>query len=116
MKELSLSIPMEPPSGNSYVRHTRDGRHYLTSKSKDWYKAVAIIAAGNQVSGKAHEITYTVYQGFGSKGDVDNYAKTILDGLTKAGVLKSDASVVSLHCHKLRDRERPRTEIYIKEV
>jgi hypothetical protein len=34
----------------------------------------------------------------------------------KSGALKSDASVVSLHAHKVRDRENPRTEIYIRSI
>lgn len=115
MKELFLTIPIEPPSGNHYVKHTRSGQHYKTKVAEAWYFAVSVIAGGQCVEGDAHEVTYTVFQGGNKKGDVDNYAKTILDGLTKAGVLKSDASVVSLHCHKLRDRLNPRTEIHIKE-
>lgn len=116
MTELSLTIPIEPPTVNHYVKHTRTGRHYTTPKADAWKSAVAIIAKGQMVTGKAHEITYTVYQGYKSKGDVDNYAKCILDSLVKAGVLKSDASVVSLHAHKVRDRVNPRTEIHIKEI
>ena len=116
MNELSLSIPFEPPSVNSYVRHTKLGRHYLTSGAKTFQEAVAVIARGEKVSGKAYEVTYVVYQGAKRKGDVDNYAKCILDSLVKAGVIESDALVVSLHCHKLRDRNRPRTEIKVQAI
>jgi len=107
---------MEPPSGNHYVKHTRTGRHYMTAEAVSWLQVVSMYVYGREVIGKAHEVTYTVYQGAKKKGDVDNYAKCILDSLVKAGALKSDASVVSLHAHKLRDRENPRTEIHIRSI
>jgi Holliday junction resolvase RusA-like endonuclease len=113
---MKFVIPMEAPTGNMYVRHTRAGRHYITKEASAWFAAVFMIARGSTVEGKAHEVSYTVFQGAKKKGDVDNYAKTILDALVKAGVLKSDASVVSLHCHKLRDRNNPRTEITVEAV
>jgi Holliday junction resolvase RusA-like endonuclease len=130
MNELNLTIPLEPPSGNHYktfrVVSGPKGAFvswYLTSKAKMWNSAVEGIVAIRDFSEVAgvrlcdkHAITYTVYQGRGSRGDVDNYAKCILDALVKAGVLKSDASVVDLHAHKRRDRLNPRTEIHIREV
>lgn len=116
VSKLSLTIPFEAPTVNHYVKHTRSGRHYLTPKAIAWKDAVAIIARGQSVTGKTHEITYTVFQGAGSKGDVDNYAKCILDALVKAGVLKSDASIVAMHAYKKRDRENPRTEIHLEAL
>ena len=113
---MKLIIPMEPPSGNHYKSFRVIGKHaswYLTPAAKAWHQAVAVFGRGQVVAGSAHHVTYTVYQGAGSRGDVDNYAKVILDGLVRAGVLKSDASVVSLHCYKRRDRENPRTEIEV---
>ena len=115
---MKLTIPMEPPSGNHYKSFRVIGKHaswYLTPAAKAWHNTVAVIAQGQVVEGASHEIDYTVFQGAGSRGDVDNYAKVILDGLVRAGVLKSDASVVALHCYKRRDRENPRTEITIVE-
>lgn len=124
MTELSLTIPIEPPSGNHYKAYRVIGKHaswYLTQEAKDWHGRVMWAAIGKcrmnmEVGGKAHEVTYTVYQGSGSRGDVDNYAKVILDGLVKAGVLKSDASVVAMHAYKFRDRENPRTEIKVRAI
>lgn len=110
---MKLIIPLEPPSGNHYVRHTRAGGHYKTPRAIAWYEAVALMAGGESVAGRSHSVTYRVYQGFNSKGDVDNYAKCILDGLVKAHVIESDASVVEIHGYKFRDRENPRTEIEI---
>lgn len=132
MKELTLTVPIEPPSGNHYKSFRVIGRHaswYLTKEAKAWHVEVYMAAAAasncytkdgsckcRMVTGTAHEITYTVYQGAGSRGDVDNYAKVILDGLVKAGALKSDASVVAMHAYKKRDRGNPRTEITVRAI
>ncbi len=127
MKELNLVIQAEPPNVNNYVKHTRSGRHYKTKAAHSWLEEVGIAVCAWKLScdpyneevlvpGKAHEVTYVVYQGFKSKGDVDNYAKCILDALVDCGVLKSDASIVSLHAHKLRDRNKPRTEIKVRAL
>jgi len=126
MTELTLTIPIEPPSGNHYKSFRVIGKHaswYLTKEAKAWHAAVLSEATWDYpaekfvpLTGKAHEVTYTVYQGSGSRGDVDNYAKVILDGLVKAGVLKSDASVVAMHAYKFRDRLNPRTEITVRVI
>ncbi len=119
MNELTLVIPIEPPSGNHYKTYRQVCGHvswYLTKEAMAWLQAVQLYARGSVVAGKKHVVEYTVHQGAKSKGDVDNYAKCILDGLVKAGVLKSDASVVSLHAHKLRNRENPRTEITVRAI
>lgn len=119
MTELALTIPIEPPSGNHYKSYRVIGNFvswYLTKDAKAWHAAVATIASGREVTGKAHEIAYTVYQGSGSRGDVDNYAKVILDALVRAQVLKTDASVIDMHASKRRDRDNPRTEILIRAV
>lgn len=123
MNELSLTIPLEPPSGNHYKSYRvipgKKGAFvswYLTTKAKEWNALVEVLARGQKVEGKVHEIHYTVYQGHGSRGDVDNYAKTIFDSLVRAGVIKTDASFVYYSGRKMRDRENPRTEIVIRAV
>ena len=127
--EVRLVIPLEPPSGNHYkkVRHI-EGHGlgwYHTKEAKAWFEAVKAIFPASAMlitenhfihCGLQHEVEYTVYQGHGSRGDVDNYAKVILDGLVRAGVLRSDATVVDLICHKRRDRENPRTEIIVRSL
>lgn len=52
-------------------------------------------------------------------GDVDNYAKSVLDIVTKTGgVWNDDAQVVVLSSSKrfTRDGEEPHTYVYIREV
>jgi Holliday junction resolvase RusA-like endonuclease len=116
MIELRLTIPLEPPTVNHYVKHTRMGRHYITKQAQDWLKTVSLFANGMHVEGKEHFISYTVYQGHGSRGDVDNYAKCVIDSLVKAGVLKTDSSVIEMNAKKQRDRDNPRTEILVRAV
>ena len=47
-------------------------------------------------------------------GDLDNYAKSILDAITKNGTYwHDDAQVVSLQMHKIYTKGEPRTEVSI---
>lgn len=114
MTELILIIPIEPPTVNHYVKHTRSGRHYVTREALAFKQAVAIVAAGRSVEAKHYEVTYWVYQGKKSKGDVANYEKCIGDGLVDAGVIHSDSAIIDYHQHKRRDWANPRTEITVR--
>lgn len=129
--ELRIEVKAEPPSGNDYKRFhvidqwvKRDGvptrvpipQWYHTAEAKAWWRVIAAAAGGRAVFGKNIEVGYIVYQGFKSRGDVDNYAKTILDALVHAKVLKSDAAVTDLHGHKRRDRDNPRTVIVVRSA
>jgi crossover junction endodeoxyribonuclease RusA len=116
MTEISLTIPLEPPTVNHYVKHARNGRHYKTKEALSWLSTVTTLAMGQRVDGKSHEVSYVVFQGHGSRGDVDNYAKCILDSLVGAGVLRSDATVIDMRASKRRDRENPRTEIHVRRL
>lgn len=114
--KFQLTVPLVPPSANTYVRHTRTGRHYKPHSTIAWYEAVQVLSRGQKVTGSCHSVTYKVYLGHGKKGDVDNFAKCILDSLVKAAVLKSDASVIEIHGYKFRDKNSPRTEIEVLEL
>ena len=116
MREITFTVPLEPPTVNSYVRHTRKGRHYVTPEAKAFLSAVQVFAKGQSISAKEYRVSFIVYQGKGSKGDVDNYAKCVLDGLVKAGVIHSDAAITLLTIAKARDWDSPRTEITVAEV
>lgn len=119
---IRIEVPLTPPSANHYkiptARIHRDGRRIfqLTPEAKAWYAAIAVLARGKVAKGDRHRVEFAVYRGKGERGDLDNYAKCILDGLVKAHVLKSDDSVVEMHTYKERDPDNPRTEILITEV
>ena len=110
-----MVVPLVPPTGNSYVRHTRDGRHYVTKEAKAFQDAVAILSGGaERFTGRDDlEVWVKVFRGKGDRGDADNYLKVTLDSVVKAGLIVSDDDIVDVHVSKRRDRDNPRTEIRI---
>ena len=113
---VKIVIPMEPPSANHYMKYRVMGNivsHYPSAEAKAWWHAVRIYADGQVCDAEHYEVAYVVYQGKGSKGDVDNASKCCLDGLAKAGVIRNDHYVTAVHGYKFRDRENPRTEIFV---
>jgi len=108
-----LQVPGTPPSVNSYVRHAR-GVHYRTTGAKDWDEDVAICAKGQRVRAKGYHVTAVIYLGAGQKGDVDNFAKALLDSLVRSGVIDTDAKVMELWLRKGRDAKFPRTMIEVE--
>lgn len=114
---IQLSIPMVPPSVNHYVKHTRQGRHYV-SKEAGVFKQLVYLAArecGRFFASGTYKVTVGIFLGKGQKGDIDNFAKVVLDSLTEAGVIHSDAAVMELWMRKHRDVVNPRTEILVTE-
>lgn len=119
---LKITIYQTPPSVNHYTKYRafqpREGKPIVTAypgkEAKAWWKAVAFEAGDKVVDAPMYEIAYVVYQGPNERGDVDNYAKCVLDGLVKAGVISSDHLVTAVHGYKKRDRDKPRTEIFIR--
>lgn len=119
---VNFTIQLTPPSANHYKVPTRreldDGRRIFTytPETKAWFDAVAYAVRGKTIAGDRLCVEFCVYRGKGERGDLDNYAKCILDGLVKAKVFRNDDSVVEMHSYKERDRDNPRTEIQITEV
>lgn len=109
--EVFFVVPYTPPSVNMYVRHTRTGRHYRTKEADTFMEAVWVFSARRKVRAKEYELEVTVYFGKGQKGDLDNLAKVICDGLVEAGVIHSDAAIKRLVMNLKRDAFNPRTEI-----
>lgn len=113
---MKLTIPMLPPSANHYKKYRVVGRNvhwYLTAQAIAWREAVCMYAKGKQLPKTCYSVRITVFRGKGDRGDVDNYAKVVLDSLQKCGVLGNDDWVQELIIVKQRDIENPRTEIVI---
>jgi crossover junction endodeoxyribonuclease RusA len=110
---VHITVPLVPPSVNSYVRHTLKGKHYVTAEAKAFKEAVVLLSRGKSVSAEAYSVTTHIFYGKGQRGDLDNRAKLILDGLVDAGVIHSDAAIRELHMGKHRDEHNPRTEITV---
>jgi Holliday junction resolvase RusA-like endonuclease len=119
---LKIVVGITPPSVNHYMKYRVapiNGHQqvvtYPSKEAKAWWRSIEAAAAGRSIECVEYEVAYVVYQGSGERGDVDNYAKCVLDGLVKAQVFDSDHKVVAVHGYKVRDRENPRTEIFIRE-
>lgn len=113
---MKFTVPLVPPSVNSYVRHTRKGRHYVSKEAKAFKEAVAIFGRGQTIRAESYEVRLSIYLGRNGRGDADNFGKVCLDGLVEGGIIRSDADVDRLTIEKFRDRENPRTEIEVKSL
>ena len=110
---VEINVPLLPPSVNSYVRHTRNGRHYVTGEAKAFKTAVGLFAKGQRIRLAAYYIEIWLNLGKGTRIDLDNAPKLILDALVDAGVIHSDAAVTDLTLHKRRNWAKPSTQITI---
>ena len=110
---IRFTVPSVPPSVNAYVRHTRSGRHYISSEAKKFKEDLMMCSRGCRVRAKSYGVSIDVYLGSKQKGDLDNFAKCVLDALVYAEVIDTDARVTALQILKGRDRQRPRTQICV---
>lgn len=113
---VTFTVPLVPPSVNHYVKHTRRGHRYVTGEAQAFKLAVAVYGRGYHLRAKAYEVSIFVYFGRKQRGDVDNLAKCVLDGLVDAGIIHSDAAVQKLTLEKGRDPENARTEITVRAI
>ncbi len=114
MNQLTIIVPLVPPSVNHYVKHTRRGRHYLTREGREYKRVLAVFARGQALPAKSYELEAVIYLGLGQRGDGDNFWKVIADGLVEAQVIHSDAAVEDWILRKRRDPDNPRTEITVR--
>lgn len=121
MSELRLEIPALPPSGGHYNAYRVAGKPgkqfvqcYPTSEAKAWWETVAVINAGKQLRGPSLELQYIVFLPDRRRRDVDNFAKVILDSLTRCGAIEDDSLITDIHGHKRIDAANPRTVIVVK--
>lgn len=111
---IRFSVPLTPPTGNLYVRHTRAGRHYRSRATDKFYEAVKIFARGAKIEAESYRVSVRIVLGPRQRGDVDNFLKCSLDSLVSAGVIHSDDAILSLTAEKVtNDRGNPRTEFEI---
>ena len=88
------------------------------------YKERAALCATAAVSragwafaeGEYYSVTITVYRThFGKSGDIDNYAKAVLDAMNGI-VFDDDRYVRKLVAALLQDRENPRVEVVVEKM
>ena len=119
-----LQIDGVPPGVNHYVKHTRNGIHYVDSSAKEFKALVALACIGKEpVYGHTFEVEITVMLGKGKRGDVDGFPKLVLDAIAQKGMLRnvttgkpmSDAHVSRLVVQKERG-ERSMTTVELMGI
>jgi Holliday junction resolvase RusA-like endonuclease len=112
----AITVPQVPPSVNNYARHTRFGKHYVSTAAINFKGLIAQFSRRQRIRGDAYKCEIWVFLGHKMRGDVDNFAKVTIDGLVEAEVIDTDAKIVNLHLYKRRDNAKPRTEIVVEIV
>lgn len=118
---IRIIIPEIPPSNNKFMG--RGSQKYQAFKYQDekrrweWLIRAAIKNKPQKPFERA-EVKIIYYFKTCHRRDPDNYSgKFILDGLTKAGIIKDDSfSNIDLILKGRVDRKNPRTEIYIQRI
>jgi Holliday junction resolvase RusA-like endonuclease len=116
MTEITLTIPLVPPSVNHYKMRSRTGHWYVTKEALAFKAAVAIYARGAKVEAERYCIDAIVFLGKRKRGDADNFNKCIGDGLKDAGVIHSDAAVKDWRVRVERDWANPRTVLTVRAI
>lgn len=113
---LEINIPgAHPPSVNHVWKHASihgKQRTYMTKEGKDFKELIQRNIPGSHVPFKGElsvEIVLTWPNNL--RRDIDNYSKTILDGLNKYA-FEDDSQIVELLIRKAVSKEDP--GIYIK--
>lgn len=119
-ESMTVTIPGVPPSLNKFAG--RENTWEYRENKKKWTWAVKAVCMANKDRPKKPypkavvEITYFFQDQ--RRHDADNYAgKFLLDGLTQAGVIvDDDLKHISTTIVGDYDKERPRTQIFIKKI
>lgn len=113
---IQFTVPLVPPSVNHYKMRTRKGVTFVSKEAKEFKRQVGICAKGQSLDAELYEVRLRIFLGHGQKGDLDNFFKCALDGITEAGVIRSDAAVHRIIAEKFRDKENPRTEYTVRAI
>ena len=98
-KRFECVIP-GPPIGKGRPRGTSVGGHvrlYTPQKTADWERAAAFHRPKRLLRKKDPE--HRIWHG--SKPDIDNVAKCVLDAMVMAGVIRDDSQVVDIHARSV---------------
>jgi crossover junction endodeoxyribonuclease RusA len=93
-----------PPSVNHYWRTRRQGFRQITYVSKQgvaFQKAVAKVVHQRPNTRRRLAVTMQLQRGDAQEYDIDNYVKSTLDALQKAGVFMNDRQVDRLVIERL---------------
>lgn len=117
---MRITLEGIPPSLNKFAGRANTWEYRAAKKR--WTDAVLLACRmSGEMPGKPLErarVEIVYFFPTKSRHDADNYAgKFLLDGLTKAGVIvDDDLKHITTTIRGEYDKERPRTEIEIREV
>ncbi len=118
-----LDVAPLPTTNRNMIVHPKGGRPMVvkTPKAKQWMEQAVWLMRdfrNKQMARSIDErvaVCVDIYRRSES-GDIDNYAKGILDALQASGIIKNDRLVVELTLRKWTDRKRPRYHITISTL
>ena len=95
-----------PPTGNSAVRHTAAGGHYLRPEVRRYRAQVASICAGMPRIDTRYRLNVHFSPPDARRRDMDNALKSLLDALVRAGWLPDDSMTYMRELHTTTDDAR----------
>lgn len=111
---MKLTLPYPPQANHLYT--IARGRKVLSTKGRQYKKAVSDICTVSRVKPLSGELAVTVrvYRPRRA-GDLDNTFKVAMDSLT-GYAWNDDRQIVELHGYRAEDKSNPRLEVEIKEA
>ena len=115
-ERMSFTVP-GPPVAKQRPRRAPAGHWYTPQRTKDYEDQVAWEAKAAGVvleAGKRYRIRLDIYLST-HRRDLDNIAKSLLDGLNKLGEW-DDSQVADLHLvpHSVRDASEEKVEVTVE--
>ena len=113
MIELSLNIVPVP---KQRPRSTKTGRVYTPRETADYERSIARLVGHYpaQLGALALDVSFLLkrpvrtpksmqgrFMKAGSRGDLDNYIKSLLDGFQRGGLVPNDAAVTQINAKKV---------------
>jgi Holliday junction resolvase RusA-like endonuclease len=117
MARVSISIAGRPVPKSRPRFGIGLGRPYTPQATLQYENLIAweCRAARIRLGGVPVEVTIELHAPTLLRGDVDNYAKAVLDGLQKGEAIDDDRQVVSLKVRKVIGSE-PNTVVHIRRL
>lgn len=89
-REGPLILPW-PPTGNTAVRHSTTGVHYLRAEVREYRRRVSGLLAGRVAIVVPYRLQMVLSPPDEKRRDADNAIKTVLDALVRAKYLPDDS-------------------------